>query len=142
MSAAPSPEPRARLLQRGRAHRVELRRDPRDPRADKLAVRGHLRGRREPRPHPRDPRTGSWPLTPSVDLKVILHEENQGRGATVTDGFRAARGGEMAGYLDVDLEVHCALRALARAGDRARRRRRHRAAHLRASRCARSTATS
>ena len=31
--------------------------------------------------------------------------ENKGRGATVTDGFRAARG-EIAGYIDVDLEVH------------------------------------
>ena len=42
---------------------------------------------------------------PSLDLKVILHEQNRGRGATVTDGFRAARG-MVAGYLDVDLEVH------------------------------------
>jgi glycosyltransferase involved in cell wall biosynthesis len=42
---------------------------------------------------------------PSLDLKVILHEENRGRGTTVTDGFRAARG-TVAGYLDVDLEVH------------------------------------
>ena len=42
---------------------------------------------------------------PQSDLKVILHERNQGRGATVTDGFRAARG-EITGYLDVDLEVH------------------------------------
>ncbi len=41
-----------------------------------------------------------------LDLNVILHERNQGRGATVTDGFRAARG-EITGYLDVDLEVHC-----------------------------------
>jgi glycosyltransferase AglD len=40
-----------------------------------------------------------------LDLKVILHEKNKGRGATVTDGFRAARG-TIAGYLDVDLEVH------------------------------------
>ena len=40
-----------------------------------------------------------------VDIKVILHETNKGRGATVTDGFRAARG-EIAGFLDVDLEVH------------------------------------
>jgi len=40
-----------------------------------------------------------------VDTKVILHEVNRGRGATVTDGFRAARG-TIAGYLDVDLEVH------------------------------------
>jgi glycosyltransferase involved in cell wall biosynthesis len=42
---------------------------------------------------------------PDLDLKLILHEHNQGRGATVTEGFRAARG-EIAGYLDVDLEVH------------------------------------
>jgi glycosyltransferase involved in cell wall biosynthesis len=42
---------------------------------------------------------------PALDLKVILHEKNQGRGATVSDGFRAARG-TVAGYLDVDLEVH------------------------------------
>ena len=42
---------------------------------------------------------------PDVDIKVILHEKNRGRGATVTDGFRAARG-EIAGFLDVDLEVH------------------------------------
>jgi glycosyltransferase AglD len=39
------------------------------------------------------------------DLRVLLHERNLGRGATVADGFRAARG-EIAGYLDVDLEVH------------------------------------
>ena len=43
---------------------------------------------------------------PDLDLKLILHERNQGRGATVADGFRAARG-EITGYLDVDLEVHC-----------------------------------
>ncbi|HXK08027.1 MAG TPA: glycosyltransferase [Vicinamibacteria bacterium] len=42
---------------------------------------------------------------PSLDLRVIEHETNQGRGRTVTDGFRAARG-TIAGYLDVDLEVH------------------------------------
>ena len=41
-----------------------------------------------------------------LDLRVLLHERNAGRGATVTDGFRAARG-EIAGYIDVDLEVHC-----------------------------------
>jgi glycosyltransferase involved in cell wall biosynthesis len=40
-----------------------------------------------------------------LDLKMIFHETNRGRGATVTDGFRAARG-EIAGFLDVDLEVH------------------------------------
>ena len=43
---------------------------------------------------------------PRLDLRLILHDTNRGRGATVTDGFRAARG-EIAGYLDVDLEVHC-----------------------------------
>jgi glycosyltransferase involved in cell wall biosynthesis len=40
-----------------------------------------------------------------VALNVILHDKNKGRGATVTDGFKAARG-EIAGYIDVDLEVH------------------------------------
>ena len=43
---------------------------------------------------------------PGLDVRVLLLERNRGRGATVTDGFRAARG-EIAGYLDVDLEVHC-----------------------------------
>lgn len=42
---------------------------------------------------------------PDVSLNVILHEKNRGRGATVTDGVHAARG-EIAGYIDVDLEVH------------------------------------
>jgi glycosyltransferase AglD len=42
---------------------------------------------------------------PKVSIQVILHDVNRGRGATVTDGFRAARG-EIVGYLDVDLEVH------------------------------------
>jgi glycosyltransferase involved in cell wall biosynthesis len=42
---------------------------------------------------------------PDVNLRVVFHEVNRGRGATVTDGFRVARG-EIAGYLDVDLEVH------------------------------------
>jgi glycosyltransferase involved in cell wall biosynthesis len=42
---------------------------------------------------------------PCLDLRVLLHETNRGRGTTVTDGFRAARG-EVAGYLDVDIEVH------------------------------------
>jgi glycosyltransferase involved in cell wall biosynthesis len=38
-------------------------------------------------------------------VRAIYHERNQGRGATVTDGFRAARG-QIVGFLDVDLEVH------------------------------------
>jgi len=42
---------------------------------------------------------------PDLSLNVILHDRNKGRGAAVTDGFRAARG-EIAGYIDVDLEVH------------------------------------
>ena len=42
---------------------------------------------------------------PGLDLRVILHETNRGRGTTVSDGFRMARG-EIAGFLDVDLEVH------------------------------------
>jgi glycosyltransferase involved in cell wall biosynthesis len=42
---------------------------------------------------------------PDVAIRLILHDANTGRGGAVTDGFRAARG-EIAGYLDVDLEVH------------------------------------
>jgi len=42
---------------------------------------------------------------PDVSFQVILHDANRGRGATVADGFRAARG-EIVGYLDIDLEVH------------------------------------
>jgi glycosyltransferase involved in cell wall biosynthesis len=43
---------------------------------------------------------------PGLDIQVLLHDQNKGRGGTVTDGFRAARGA-IAGYLDIDLEVHC-----------------------------------
>jgi glycosyltransferase involved in cell wall biosynthesis len=42
---------------------------------------------------------------PDLCLRTILHERNHGRGATVSDGFRAARGA-ITGYIDVDLEVH------------------------------------
>ncbi len=42
---------------------------------------------------------------PWLPLRTILHEKNRGRGASVTDGFRAARG-RVTGYIDVDLEVH------------------------------------
>lgn len=64
---------------------------------------------------------------PRLDLRVIRHERNRGRGATVADGFRAARG-EIAGYLDVDLEVHCRyvpslVRAIERGADVATLRR-------------------
>jgi glycosyltransferase involved in cell wall biosynthesis len=53
----------------------------------------------------RDKLAGILDSYPDLDLKLILHERNQGRGATVSEGFRAARG-TIAGYLDVDLEVH------------------------------------
>ncbi len=42
---------------------------------------------------------------PDAAIRVILHDVNRGRGATVTDGFRAAQA-PIVGYLDVDLEVH------------------------------------
>jgi glycosyltransferase involved in cell wall biosynthesis len=42
---------------------------------------------------------------PSTPITLLFHEVNKGRGATVSDGFKAARG-KIAGYLDVDLEVH------------------------------------
>jgi glycosyltransferase involved in cell wall biosynthesis len=52
---------------------------------------------------------------PDLDLRLILHQQNRGRGATVSEGFRAARG-RIAGYIDIDLEVHCRyIPALARA---------------------------
>jgi glycosyltransferase involved in cell wall biosynthesis len=55
---------------------------------------------------------------PQLQLRTILHERNRGRGATVTDGFRAARGA-VAGYIDVDLEVHSRyIPSLVRAIDR------------------------
>lgn len=38
-------------------------------------------------------------------VRAIFHEQNQGRGASVNDGFRASRA-EIVGFLDVDLEVH------------------------------------
>lgn len=38
-------------------------------------------------------------------VRTLFHETNRGRGQTVTDGFRIARGA-IAGFLDVDLEVH------------------------------------
>jgi glycosyltransferase involved in cell wall biosynthesis len=58
---------------------------------------------------------------PGLDLRVLLHDLNKGRGQTVTDGFRAARAPIM-GYLDVDLEVHCRyipslVRAIERGAD-------------------------
>lgn len=56
-----------------------------------------------------------------LDIRVLLHDRNRGRGQTVTDGFRAARG-KVAGYIDVDLEVHARyipslLRAIEKGAD-------------------------
>ena len=64
---------------------------------------------------------------PQLSLRTILHERNRGRGATVTDGFRAARGA-ITGYIDVDLEVHSRyipslVRAIERGADVATLRR-------------------
>jgi glycosyltransferase involved in cell wall biosynthesis len=42
---------------------------------------------------------------PQRAIRVIRHPSNVGRGGTVTDGLRAARG-RFAGFLDIDLEVH------------------------------------
>ena len=38
-------------------------------------------------------------------LRKIAHPSNLGRGATVSDGIRAARG-RLVGFIDIDLEVH------------------------------------
>jgi glycosyltransferase involved in cell wall biosynthesis len=42
---------------------------------------------------------------PGRELKKIEHAANVGRGGTVTDGIRAARG-RFVGFIDIDLEVH------------------------------------
>jgi glycosyltransferase involved in cell wall biosynthesis len=42
---------------------------------------------------------------PDRMLRAFVHDVNVGRGATVTDGIRAARG-QFAGFIDIDLEVH------------------------------------
>lgn len=40
------------------------------------------------------------------ERRAVYHAANQGRGATVSEGFRLARG-RIVGFLDIDLEVHC-----------------------------------
>ncbi len=42
---------------------------------------------------------------PEKNLSRIFHAQNKGRGGTVADGIRAARG-NVVGYIDIDLEVH------------------------------------
>lgn len=41
---------------------------------------------------------------PRRDLSAIFHQQNQGRGQTVIDGFKQAKGG-IIGFIDIDLEV-------------------------------------
>lgn len=38
--------------------------------------------------------------------RAVYHQQNVGRGGTVTEGFLLARG-RIVGFLDIDLEVHC-----------------------------------
>jgi len=42
---------------------------------------------------------------PDKRMSRIFHTENRGRGGAVNDGIRAARG-DVAGFIDIDLEVH------------------------------------
>lgn len=42
---------------------------------------------------------------PDVEMMILAHVQNQGRGRAASDGFRAAHG-RIIGYLDIDLEVH------------------------------------
>ncbi|MBL8722595.1 MAG: glycosyltransferase family 2 protein [Planctomycetes bacterium] len=39
-------------------------------------------------------------------MRAVFHTQNVGRGGTVAEGFRLARG-RIVGFLDIDLEVHC-----------------------------------
>lgn len=41
-----------------------------------------------------------------ANRRAVYHEQNVGRGGTVTEGFLLARG-RVVGFLDIDLEVHC-----------------------------------
>ncbi len=44
-------------------------------------------------------------LHPRHRLRAVFHTQNAGRGATVTEGIRMARG-RFVGFMDIDLEVH------------------------------------
>ena len=39
-------------------------------------------------------------------MRAVFHEKNLGRGGTVSEGLRMAQG-TVAGFLDIDLEIHC-----------------------------------
>ena len=41
-----------------------------------------------------------------ANRRAVYHGQNVGRGGTVSEGFRLARG-RVVGFLDIDLEVHC-----------------------------------
>lgn len=41
-----------------------------------------------------------------ANRRAVYHQRNVGRGGTVSEGFRLARG-RIVGFLDIDLEVHC-----------------------------------
>ncbi len=43
---------------------------------------------------------------PEDPLRVLFHKYNQGRGAAVMDGIRAAHG-TIVGFIDIDLEIDC-----------------------------------
>lgn len=52
--------------------------------------------------------------------RAVYHQHNLGRGGTVTEGFQLAVG-DIVGFLDIDLEVHCRfLPAVLQAIDRGR----------------------
>jgi glycosyltransferase involved in cell wall biosynthesis len=58
---------------------------------------------------------------PGHALRVVFHDRNVGRGGTVTEGIRLARGA-IVGFIDIDLEVHAryipsCVRAIQRGAD-------------------------
>lgn len=58
--------------------------------------------------HSRDDTPGLIRRLAERDPRIVarFHESNVGRGGTVAEGIRSARGA-VAGFIDVDLEVHC-----------------------------------
>ena len=104
----PAPEPRARLLQRGRAPRGELRRDPRDARAGRAGRSRSIFVDDVSRDRTRDdPARRSWPRHPRPRPPRDPPRARTAAAAPPSPTASARRAGEIAGYLDVDLEVHC-----------------------------------